>query len=257
MPFTPAHAAAAYPFRNTRLIWSAVIVGTMAPDFEYFLRLAPGQPYGHTLPGVFVITLPLALIALWLFHGLVKAPFVELLPRGFERRLAPYMGTFRFGGAARFGLIVASVLIGVFTHLLWDSFTHGNTWLVRDWPVLRHPIHLKVIAPQPLYKLLQHGSTLLGLSVLLLWIAAWYREAEPVGEQSCDQSGWPVRRIVTLLTILIISAATGTLYAVWRVGMPTWHSSIGAFLGPLVVTAIAAAWWQLMLLGTCRMRRSQ
>ena len=39
MPFTPAHVAAALPFRRTRLIWSALIVGTIAPDLEYYVRL--------------------------------------------------------------------------------------------------------------------------------------------------------------------------------------------------------------------------
>lgn len=250
MPFTPAHIAAAFPFRRSRLVWSALIVGTIAPDLEYFLRLAPGQPYGHTLPGVFLVTLPLALLTLWLFHAFVKAPFIELLPGGLECRLVPYAGKFHFGGAARFGLIVASVLTGALTHLGWDSFTHGNTWLVRDWPALRHPIHVRFHGAVPLYKLLQHGSTLLGLTVLALWIVAWYQRAE-VGRPrpAFPQSSWPLRKILTLLAIAIIASAAGIIYAVAVAGVPTRHSSISNFVGPLVVTAMAAAWWQLVLLG--------
>ena len=28
----------------------------MAPDFEYFLRLAPEGRHGHTMPGVLILT---------------------------------------------------------------------------------------------------------------------------------------------------------------------------------------------------------
>lgn len=258
MPFTPAHIVAAFPFRRSRLVWSALIVGTIAPDLEYFLRLAPGQPYGHTLPGLFLITLPLALVTLWLFHAFVKSAFIALLPEGLERRLAVFNGKFQFGGAARLGLIVASVLIGALTHLAWDSFTHGNTWLVRDWPALRHPVHVRFPGAVPLYKLLQHGSTLLGLTVLAVWIAAWYRSAKPCNPRATRmESAWPVRRIMTLLVIAAIAMAAGITYAVAVVGVPTRHSSIPNFVGPLVVTAMAAAWWQFVLLGLVRSRRKK
>ena len=72
MPFTLAHPAAALPFRKTRLVFSAVIVGSMAPDFEYFLRLAPQGRYFHSLPGLFLCTLPVAFAVLWLFHRSAK-----------------------------------------------------------------------------------------------------------------------------------------------------------------------------------------
>jgi hypothetical protein len=253
MPFTPAHVAAAFPFRRSRLVWSALVVGTIAPDLEYFLRLAPGQPYGHTLPGVFLVTLPLALVTLWLFHALVKAPFIELLPEGLESRLAPYAGKFRFGGAARFALIVASVLIGILTHLVWDSFTHRNTWLVRDWSALRHPVHVNFLGAVPLYKLLQHASTLFGLMVLAVWIAAWYRKAEvtrPSGAQS--QSVWPARRILTLIAIAAIAFLAAIIYALKVTGIPSNRGELARFAGTLVVMAIAVMWWELVVLGVVR-----
>ena len=88
MPFTPAHIAAVLPFRRTRMLWSALVVGAVAPDLEYFLRMSPQGRYGHTLAGLFVFTLPLGLLTLWLFHAFVKAPFVDLMPDSLARRLA-------------------------------------------------------------------------------------------------------------------------------------------------------------------------
>src|ERR1700733_2396374 len=105
MPFTLSHAAAVLPLRRMNLVPSALVVGTFAPDLEYFARLSPGDGYGHTWPGTFLLTLPLALLTLWIFHVFVKQPVVAILPEGFQRRLAPYLGRFRFGRVARFGWI--------------------------------------------------------------------------------------------------------------------------------------------------------
>jgi hypothetical protein len=133
MPFTLAHAAAALPLRGSRLVWSALVVGTFAPDFEYFLRFAPDDGYGHTVPGTFVLTLPLAILTLWLFHAFVERPLIELLPDAVRRRLPNNLNKFRFAGPPRFAMIVLSVLAGIATHLMWDSFrirTRGPTsWL--------------------------------------------------------------------------------------------------------------------------------
>jgi Domain of unknown function (DUF4184) len=67
VPFTLAHGAAALPFRRLHLVFSGLLVGAFAPDFEYFLRCSPDDGFGHTLLGTFVLTLPLALLVLWLF----------------------------------------------------------------------------------------------------------------------------------------------------------------------------------------------
>ena len=39
MPLTIAHPAAVLPFRHSRLPISALVIGSLAPDFEYFLHL--------------------------------------------------------------------------------------------------------------------------------------------------------------------------------------------------------------------------
>src|SRR5581483_4447682 len=129
MPFTLSHAAAALPLRRLKLVTSALVIGTLAPDFEYFLRLSPDDGYGHTLQGTFVLTLPLAIVTLALFHAFVKVPLAGLFPDNVERRLINHINEFRFAGGARFALIVVSILTGIATHLAWDSFTHSGTWL--------------------------------------------------------------------------------------------------------------------------------
>jgi hypothetical protein len=257
MPFTPAHVAAVLPFRRSRLIWSALVVGAMAPDFEYFLRMSPQNRYGHTLTGLFQFTLPVGLLTLWLFHAYVKAPLVELMPDGLNRRLASCAGKFRFGGIRRFTLIVASLLVGMATHLIWDSFTHGNTWTTRHWAALADRVPVPEIGFVPLYKVLQQVSTVAGLAILLVWVLAWYRGDKDVAVRSADrmQDGWPLRKIIILGAITAIAAGGAIFRAVTAIGIPSNHSTLALFIGDLAVAMIALMWWQLVALGIWRSRR--
>jgi Domain of unknown function (DUF4184) len=256
MPFTPAHAAAAFPFRSTRLVWSALLIGTMAPDFEYFLHFAPEGRHGHTMPGIVILTLPLALVTLWLFHKFVKGTFVELMPECLRSRLMPLAGEFRFGGPTRFTLILASILVGVTTHLVWDSFTHPNGWSVLHWRTLQRQVRLPFVGGAPLYKLLQHGSTILGLSFLMIWLMAWYGSAEanllPVAR---PKSAWPARSIVTLALIMVIAAMGAVAISLVTTGAPQNLRGIPHFSVPVVVAAASLTWWELVLLGILQSRR--
>ena len=130
MPFTISHAAAAIPFRRTRLVLSALIVGTMAPDFEYFMHGRIIGRLSHNLQGAFEFCLPASLIVLAVFHWILKRPVVALLPNSVQRRIV--FRDFDFWPLSRFLLICASILIGIATHLVWDNFTHSGRWAVEQ-----------------------------------------------------------------------------------------------------------------------------
>jgi hypothetical protein len=267
MPFTPAHIAAVLPFRRTRMVWSALVVGAVAPDLEYFLRMSPQGRYGHTFAGLFVFTLPLGLLTLWLFHAFVKTPFIELMPDRLERRLARAGDEFRFGGPVRFALIIVSLLVGICTHLIWDSFTHGNTWTTRYLHVLAHRVHLGSLGFVPFYKLLQHLSTVVGLAILLVWLAMWYRRGASgsnirVSEAGSDfkaesQNAWPLRKILTLAAITAIALLGALFRALSSIGSPSNHSTLALFAGDFAATMIALLWWEFVALGIWRYRRQK
>ncbi len=182
MPFTVAHAAAALPVRRLKLIWSAFVIGTLAPDFEAFLTLSDFPRDGHHFPGVLTFTLPAGLLTLWLFHRFLKEPLVELAPDGLRLRLLPYVGEFQFSGLRRFAAIVGSMALGVATHLLWDSFTHSYTWPYNHFAWLQetNTVYLPN-GPHLLshVNLLQHLSSVLGCVALAIWFIVWYRRTEP------------------------------------------------------------------------------
>jgi len=240
VPFTAAHAAAALPFRRG-VIRSALVIGTLGPDFEYFLRFSPEDRFRHTLVGTFSFTLPLALLVLWIFHTLIKAPGIALLPEALQRRLTINVHHFRFRPGRRFLLIVGSVLLGIATHLLWDSFTHPTTWLDHHWSFLRRPLHLGWVG---YYKVLQHGSTLLGIGILSMWFVHWYETTAPSSRSGGALSATRKLAIVSMLTSI---AVFGAILRV--VPVLAYEGSLQKLTGQAVVTGIALLWWELVIYG--------
>lgn len=254
MPFTLSHAAAALPFRRTRLIPSALVVGTLAPDFEYFLRGIPGGHFGHTLPGVFISDLPLSLIVLWLFHAYMREPIVALLPDSIGRRLSHAPQTFRFWGSARLALIVTSILVGVGTHILWDSFTHRTFWPYRHWAFLREMVSLPILGTLPYYKVFQFGSSVAGGAILLIWFMHWYRTTAP-NELPLANTLSSQKKLAVVVSMLVI-AVSGALLRAKLAPKPSLHA-FGVFLLDVLVTALSLIWMELLVYGIVWMRRDQ
>jgi hypothetical protein len=178
LPFTLAHPAAVLPLRK-RLVFSALVIGAMAPDFHYFLGLPVDARTSHSLAGAFYFCLPLALAALWLFHRVMKMPLIGLAPEWYQARLVRFAVPFRFGPGKRFALVLLSLLAGTFTHLIWDSFTHNRGWVVKHFPVLRTVVLQQYWGGRPIYVLLQHGSTLAGMAILVIAYRRWAHGAIP------------------------------------------------------------------------------
>jgi hypothetical protein len=225
-----------------------LLIGTFAPDFEYFLRLAPDSGFGHTLLGTFTLTLPLALLVLWLFHDFVKLPLARLLPDAIQRRLATHFEEFHFRGVRRFALIVASLLAGIATHLAWDSFTHANTWSYRHWPILSQSFPVPILGLIPLYKVFQHGSTIIGTGVLSTWLVFRYRISKPT-LHVLNNAVSPTRKITVGAIIVAVALAGAIIRAVAGMGIPHSDPAEKRFVGLLIVTAIALVWWQLVAYG--------
>lgn len=175
LPFTLAHPAAVLPLRRTWLVFSALVIGSVMPDVPYFFTLADNIRWGHSLGGVFLFCLPAGLVLLWLFHAVIKRPLVALAPESIRVRIAADDLEFPFGPWSRFLLIVGSLLIGIFTHILWDGFTHEHGYFVKHWVRLStrvpSPLHR---GTTPLWRLAQHGCSVLGILVLAMVVLWWW-----------------------------------------------------------------------------------
>jgi putative effector of murein hydrolase LrgA (UPF0299 family) len=198
MPFTLAHPVAALPIwyaSGRRLRLAALVIGSTAPDYEYFLRMQPGGSFGHTIPGLFLFCLPAAWLALWLFDRFARRGVQTLLPSGWQLPLAPRQH--RYSALATAG----ALLLGAASHVIWDAFTHKTGLGVMLLPVLSAPVSLGSW-PLPWYKLLQHGSTVLGVVILSTLAIRWAR---------CQPSVPPGRLAMSALMLLGVPLAVGVL----------------------------------------------
>jgi len=166
MPFTFAHPALVLPLINKQKKICSVtglVIGSIIPDFESFLTLDEHKIYGHTWLGVFWFDLPLAIMAAFVFHGIVRDPLIKNLPAYFGHKFVHYIN-FKWGAYFRKHalMIIISMLIGIVSHLLWDAFTHLN---------LANPDATDsniLVFNMRLYMILQYSNSLIGL-IIVCW----------------------------------------------------------------------------------------
>jgi hypothetical protein len=171
MPFTLAHPAAVLPLRGLRYLRTApLILGAMVPDLPYFLPGSIGHhmmPDTHTFAGSVTTDLALGYAALVAVFVL-RAPLTALLPARARwlclNALAP------FGRAREWAIAPVAILVGVWTHLLWDSFTHYDGWMVHRIEALSAPVTIGPYTAQ-LCHVLQYVSSAFGLAVMAVWYA--------------------------------------------------------------------------------------
>ncbi|MCW5890951.1 MAG: DUF4184 family protein [bacterium] len=250
MPFTLAHPAAAVPLRRLfgrQAVLSALVIGSLTPDAVYFLPLRVSQPASHSLAGLAWFCVPVGLVAWLVFHLVLKVPVVALLPRWVQARLPPV----RPGVPAVSPIVlVLALALGAATHVVWDAFTHAATLPARLFPWLR--VHLGTVGglDVPVWKLLQHASTAVGLGLLAGW--SWRRlaAATPAAQPAVPAvaPGAKTAALVVLVAALGLAALAGVLQA-----PPSEWSLVGLRL-PLrraVVASLQAAGAATLALALC------
>ncbi len=90
MPFTFSHPAIILPLRYLPKSWfsiTALAIGSLTPDFEYFLRMKVKSDYSHTISGMFWFDMPVALLLTFLFHNLARNFLFQNLPPEIKNRV--------------------------------------------------------------------------------------------------------------------------------------------------------------------------
>jgi membrane-bound metal-dependent hydrolase YbcI (DUF457 family) len=207
MPFTISHAAAVLPLRKLRLPLAAMMIGSMAPDFPYFLPGELSRTNTHDLGGVFLVCWPMGLAVWLLFVHLLERPSIELLPQPWRLRMPHSDSSFRFRSLA---LASLGVIVGALTHIAWDAFTHADTPMTRLFPLLGEGAFSLRGRSVPVYFVLQVLSSLVGL-VALAWWALRLRHDKPE-----SRAVHPLRiplsdraRVGILLAMIAMSVAAG------------------------------------------------
>lgn len=209
----------------------------MSPDYEYWFRLEPHSAFSHTLLGVFAFCVPVS-VAMWLvYRGLLRPWLLRLLPAAMRAHLEQQPD--RLDLATLFRGAIATA-VGAFSHLLWDGFTHRDGVAVAAIPTLRAHA-LSGHGSMRWYQLSQHGSTALGLILLLLWARRAWKDLPPGARRFAPDEGRP---IVRACLIVLATSAVGALLN----GARVWGARVTPLLAFAAVGAMDAAAVTLVVL---------
>ncbi len=243
MPFTVSHAAAVLPLHRLSkhtLPLTALMVGSMAPDFGYFFSYEVSRPLTHSFPGLIIFSLPVGLLV-WLFYVAIleKATITLLCDRWHTR--------FAHTDAITPSLIFRasiSIVLGAVTHLLWDSFTHRGTFVTDAFPALLGPT--PGLAWLPIFHLLHGLSSLVGLVILWFWLQHLHRQ--PARSLIRPYKISERRRVGALWFLLVATLAVGVAewlpYAHARYDKQIFFAAVGSMSGFFVAwCCIAVGLW--------------
>jgi hypothetical protein len=162
MPFTFSHPAIILPLNNIFGKWvslTGLIIGSLTPDFEYFLRMKIQSEYSHTIIGTFWFNLPLGILLCFIFHNIIKKPLIENLPNFIQSRTKEMKSlNWKEYFMKNWTTVSLSILIGAYSHIFWDSFTHSNSFFTNFFELNKRINGTEI----SIFKILQHLSTLIG-----------------------------------------------------------------------------------------------
>ncbi len=209
----------------------------MVPDFGLFFPWRVHRFETHSATALLTFCLPVGLFTYWVFQYLVKAPILEVLPEGAYARWRPFSSPADLRSMRQWTLAACGLLAGAVTHLVWDAFTHENARGIRMIPWLEDPV--VDIGSHRLagVRLLQDGSSLIGLAVVVVLVLYGLRR----GTEKAVPAR-PLRAAERRLWVLIYLASAVGLSVTWwlwaRVEAPSGHS----LRGPnMVITSMAVA----------------
>jgi hypothetical protein len=232
MPFTFSHPAIVLPLTFLPRQWfslTGLVIGSMTPDFEYFLRMRIKSNYSHTIDGLFWFDLPLGLLLTFVFHNVVRDSLFDNLPTILKSRLINFK-KFDWNNyfKAHWLVTTISILIGAASHIFWDSFTHDHGYFVQTIPALTNAVDF--FGRQiPVLKILQHSSTFLGGLLIAFALFKLTPDKNVFGQLRIKYWGILTTLTLTIISVRLLSGLDYKLY------------------GNVIVTAISAGLISLIL----------
>ncbi len=211
MPFTISHAAAVLPLQRltrSRVPLAAMMVGSMAPDFQFFMPFDVSRDFTHDFPGLFLFCWPLGLAVWLLFVKVLERPTVEMLPAAWRERVP------RSLPVTPRTILLASlgILIGALTHIAWDAFTHGDSPVIQFFPGLDVPFAEYRGHVIRVWGFLQYLSSVAGLLALAYW-AYNLRHAPPPRRAPRHRTGFLTDRARILAALGVVGTSGGVALA--------------------------------------------
>jgi hypothetical protein len=217
MPWTFAHPAAVLPlakWSGVPLSLTALMIGSVVPDFGYYVFKFDGSAFAHSFLGSLTLC-PALGFALLLLLGVLRRPLCHMLPQPHREALRSLAHTSWRCHWTSVPWLLLAMVVGAWTHILWDSFTHKDRWFVEriDWlqrevfEIRGHILHG--------YSMLQYISSMVGVAALLWAYWNWLRKAHgtrPIRWFE-PEDAWRYGCIIGALAAAVLASLPWALYA--------------------------------------------
>jgi hypothetical protein len=204
MPWTFVHPAAVLPLRKwgvKHLSFAGLVVGSISPDIGYYVGRFDLAVIAHTSLGLLILCLPTGLI-LYVIVRLLHRPVANMLPEPHRSALLSMPEVPRLTSPPILFAVAVSIILGAMTHNAWDSLTHPAGYMVAKVPLLR--VGVLRSSNVRVYDLLQHGSTLLGLLVVVAAYLKWLKRVNMSHLSSFSNDRWRYALLFGLLAAAVI-----------------------------------------------------
>lgn len=205
MPFTFAHPAIVLPFIYVPRKWismTALIIGSIMPDAEAYLRMYSEKEITHSWTGFFLFGLPFGLLLTFVFHNIVRNPLINNLPGFLYQRFSRFT---KFNWNKRFinhwPVIILSLIIGGASHFVWDSFSHFDGWFINKYPRLKGNIYF-FGGMLEIPFLIQYVNSFVGVTLIVIFVAALPRAKE--SKSSVHSTKFWISVLTTAILIFLV-----------------------------------------------------
>ncbi len=166
MPFTLSHPVAVLAIpRSPYLHRSALVIGSMSPDFIYYL-VETHSKIGHTLLGAVGLDLPLCFIVFYLYLIFIQPYFWCNLPRVLSLQTTNQ----RLHSPRDILIFSLSALLGIATHIALDYLLHKSSDLLVTLDFVQ-PYHQGL----RIYRLYRSFISVIALCLIVIY---WRQQAK-------------------------------------------------------------------------------
>lgn len=195
MPFTfLSHQAPVVPLKlafPNSLDCTAMVIGSVMPDLVFALHGTDWYVDAHTVWPQLWFCLPATIAATWIVKRKVAGTLGPHLPAAGQFQLRDYRLLSAWTGLhdrRAWVIVILSALIGSFSHIVFDSFTHGFGWVVQHVDFLQQAVfNLPAgVSGHTVYvhDLLQIGATIMGAAITI-WCLHY------IGKHRCLRRWYP------------------------------------------------------------------
>jgi hypothetical protein len=199
MAFPLAHPAAVLPFRRHYLKWlnfPALVIGSLVPDIGYVFP--GGDDFSHQVVGSILFGLPVGGLILAAFYAF-RTKVVARMPAVAKQAILPLCNR----PCGPVWIMVLSLIIGGWTHVLWDSVTHPDGALVQHVPLLLFPVFRSAGRMARVCTVLWYGSSFAGVACIFSAFEKWKQNVVVAGRET-GQKGKLMLQDAILAAVLVI-----------------------------------------------------